>query len=160
LKVIVHEAEAVMTRLHGFEKLAGEDVIITHRLLKNSIQADEYMAAIDSFTRLLEVTDDQPQVHHANCHGIGNIELAVFCPQPAAHPPQPTRATAAMANTIRLEFHAARRILLRGPRRRPRQLSRSPAPARRDTRVCCHKSATQRSQQSSPAPCTPLWSML
>jgi Protein of unknown function (DUF2652) len=121
LKVIVHEGEAVITRLRGFEKLAGEDVIITHRLLKNSILDNEYIAATDSFMRLLGVTDEQPELRHEHCQGIGEIGLAVFRPHPAEQTNQPIRATAAIANALRMDLYAARRILLRSAKRRPRQ---------------------------------------
>lgn len=100
LKVIVHRGEAVITRLHGFETLAGEDVILTHRLLKNSVP-DEYIVPTDSFMRLLSVTDDQPrELRHENCQTIGEVGLAVIRPQPAAQTRQPSWATAAMANAL------------------------------------------------------------
>jgi hypothetical protein len=43
LKVIVHSGEALFHRVLNFVELAGVDVIIVHRLLKNSIDADQYL---------------------------------------------------------------------------------------------------------------------
>lgn len=43
LKIIVHSGEALFHRLAGFIELAGVDVILVHRLLKNSVDADQYL---------------------------------------------------------------------------------------------------------------------
>jgi hypothetical protein len=43
LKVVVHSGEAIFHRVHQFTELAGVDVIIVHRLLKNSVNADQYL---------------------------------------------------------------------------------------------------------------------
>src|SRR5262249_24074847 len=43
LKVIVHSGEALFHRVVHFLELAGVDVIVAHRLLKNSVTADQYL---------------------------------------------------------------------------------------------------------------------
>src|SRR6266850_3949674 len=43
LKLIVHNGEVLFHRVLNFQELAGVDVIIAHRLLKNSVQADQYL---------------------------------------------------------------------------------------------------------------------
>ena len=43
LKVIVHSGEVLVHRVLNFARLAGVDVIIAHRLLKNSVNADQYL---------------------------------------------------------------------------------------------------------------------
>ncbi|MCZ7636042.1 MAG: DUF2652 domain-containing protein [Verrucomicrobia bacterium] len=43
LKLIAHSGEALFHRIDGHEELAGPDVIIVHRLLKNSVAASEYI---------------------------------------------------------------------------------------------------------------------
>ncbi len=43
LKVIVHAAEMTSTLIGGIPKLIGRDVVIVHKLLKNSIQESEYI---------------------------------------------------------------------------------------------------------------------
>ena len=43
LKVIVHSGEVLSHRVLNFVELAGVDVIIAHRLLKNSVKADQYL---------------------------------------------------------------------------------------------------------------------
>lgn len=43
LKFIVHYGEVALTEVEGNPRLIGEDVIITHRLLKNNIPFNEYI---------------------------------------------------------------------------------------------------------------------
>lgn len=43
LKLVVHSGKVVFGKVAGFEGVHGPDVIIVHRLLKNSVDADEYI---------------------------------------------------------------------------------------------------------------------
>jgi len=43
LKIVVHSGEALFYRIHHFNELSGTDVILVHRLLKNSAATDEYL---------------------------------------------------------------------------------------------------------------------
>ena len=47
LKIVIHAGTALFHRVGTFNELAGVDVILVHRLLKNSIQADEYILITD-----------------------------------------------------------------------------------------------------------------
>ena len=49
LKAVVHHCEAVFTKVHGFPKIAGPDVILAHRLIKNSVNAREFVIATSGF---------------------------------------------------------------------------------------------------------------
>jgi hypothetical protein len=49
VKAILHRGEAAFTKVRDMDKISGEDVIITHRLLKNSIGSDEYILVTNSF---------------------------------------------------------------------------------------------------------------
>ena len=46
LKIIAHQGEAAITKVGGIRKISGEDVILTHRWLKNSIPSKEYFLFI------------------------------------------------------------------------------------------------------------------
>lgn len=48
LKLIVHVGEAVFYHIANFSKLSGPDVILVHRLLKNSIRGSEYLLMTES----------------------------------------------------------------------------------------------------------------
>lgn len=43
LKIVAHSGEALFYQIHNFNELAGKDVILVHRLLKNSEKNEEYL---------------------------------------------------------------------------------------------------------------------
>ncbi len=43
LKIVVHSGEALFHRVGRFSDVSGVDVILVHRLLKNSVKSDEYV---------------------------------------------------------------------------------------------------------------------
>ena len=43
LKIVVHTGTAVFHQISGFNKVSGPDVILAHRLLKNSVPEKEYL---------------------------------------------------------------------------------------------------------------------
>ncbi len=49
LKAILHHGEVAFKRIRQFEELAGEDVILVHRLVKNSVRAGEYLMMTERF---------------------------------------------------------------------------------------------------------------
>ena len=49
LKAFVHRGRAIVKELRDFEELAGEDVILVHRLMKNDVPVDEYILATEVF---------------------------------------------------------------------------------------------------------------
>jgi hypothetical protein len=82
LKAFLHRGEAFFRQIRHFEELAGEDVILIHRLLKNSIPAVEYIAATYAFA---ELTDDYftnlcPQLRQESYPDLGTVEVQVFDP--------------------------------------------------------------------------------
>jgi hypothetical protein len=52
LKAVLHYGQAIFSNIAGFRKVAGEDVILAHRLLKNSVPENEYILETESFFRL------------------------------------------------------------------------------------------------------------
>jgi len=49
LKAVLHHGEVVITKLNRFTKIARPDVILAHRLLKNSVPATEYVILTTGF---------------------------------------------------------------------------------------------------------------
>ena len=49
LKAVLHAGSAVIRQIRGFTEIGGEDVIVVHRLLKNSVKLDEYLLMTDVF---------------------------------------------------------------------------------------------------------------
>ncbi len=52
LKAVLHHGVVAIRKIRQFEELTGEDVILVHRLLKNSVSKPEYILMSASFHRL------------------------------------------------------------------------------------------------------------
>jgi hypothetical protein len=50
IKIVAHYGKIAITKIRGNARLIGEDVIIAHRLLKNSVKADEYLLMTERYT--------------------------------------------------------------------------------------------------------------
>ena len=59
LKVIVHAGEYVTQRVAGSSEIAGPDVILVHRLLKNSVATRGYALVTDGAARAIELPLDE-----------------------------------------------------------------------------------------------------
>lgn len=79
LKAIIHKGTAAFRTIRQFEEMAGEDVILAHRLLKNGVREPEYVLMTDAFFALL----DAETARHARpiserYEHIGTVGLKVF----------------------------------------------------------------------------------
>lgn len=82
LKVVVHSGEALFHRVLNFIELAGVDVIIVHRLLKNSVEADQYLLLTEAARRDLEFTEPiQLNRSSETYDDIGRINTLVYQPE-------------------------------------------------------------------------------
>jgi hypothetical protein len=73
LKVIAHIGEAAITKVGGIRKISGEDVILIHRWLKNSIPSNEYFLFTEEFANHLpgDATAEF-QRHREMLEGLGS----------------------------------------------------------------------------------------
>lgn len=79
LKAIIHHGKAVFHKIRQFEELAGEDVIVAHRLLKNSVPLDEYVLMTYTFYPLLDQSIiDQGEERLEEVTDIGPVTVRVF----------------------------------------------------------------------------------
>lgn len=89
LKAVIHYGEAVFTKVQHFQKVAGEDVILAHRLLKNSIEQDEYIILTEAFCKVsggFEGADLHKRTEL--CDGIGNVNVLVYFPEDTHYEPK------------------------------------------------------------------------
>jgi len=81
LKIFVHSGEALFHRVLNFVELAGVDVIVAHRLLKNSVEADQYLLLTEAARCDVEFSG---QIHLTNSaetyEDIGRIKTLVYLP--------------------------------------------------------------------------------
>lgn len=80
LKAFLHQGEAFVRQIRQFEELAGEDVILIHRLLKNTIPAVEYIAVTFPFTALLGdyLSGIPAEIHREHYDDLGPVELQIL----------------------------------------------------------------------------------
>jgi uncharacterized protein DUF2652 len=81
MKLIMHLGEVSIQRVKTFEKLFGTDVILTHRLLKNSVPSKEYvLMTSETYSSVGRFHQLKPDTRKENCEGIGNVDVVVFYP--------------------------------------------------------------------------------
>lgn len=84
LKIIVHSGRAVYHTIAGLPQIAGTDVILAHRLLKNSVPSNEYLLMTDAAYQDLGHGMEGPFVPgEEDCEGIGRVKTWVKRMDPA-----------------------------------------------------------------------------
>jgi len=82
LKTVVHFGRAVFKQIKQFNELAGEDVILVHRLLKNGVAAHEYILVTDAFYRLTgNLFGAEPDTVTETYDWLGEVGAKVFYPK-------------------------------------------------------------------------------
>lgn len=80
LKIVAHSGEALFYQIDQFKELSGKDVILIHRLLKNSISNDEYILMTDTAFSDIEFPNDievQEGIEHYE--HLGEIKTLTYC---------------------------------------------------------------------------------
>jgi hypothetical protein len=78
LKVVVHAGEAIFHELAGRAQVSGADVILAHRLLKNSIASDNYMLLTEPAYKLMsEYLPGDFAQHQENYDGFEPVDVHV-----------------------------------------------------------------------------------
>ena len=81
LKVVVHSGEALFHRVLNFTELAGVDVIIVHRLLKNSVNAEQYLLLTEAARQDLELPAAMQLAEGVETYeNLGQIKTLVYQP--------------------------------------------------------------------------------
>ena len=81
LKSFVHYGDFVIKQVSRFEEIAGENVILAHRLMKNSINASEYILFTENVKQICDL-DYLGKIENGteDCEGMGKIPVSVFYP--------------------------------------------------------------------------------
>ena len=120
LKVVLHHGEAVFTQVRQFRKVSGEDVILAHRLLKNSITQNEYTLVTEKMHELLGNLGDRiPEPRVEDCRELGRIEVRVYYPSQQTSLPSAARATAfsKLRMLMKVEWHLLKRLVMPASKR-------------------------------------------
>lgn len=74
MKVIVHSGRAVFNTVAGLSQISGTDVILAHRLLKNSVPSHEYLLMTEAAYRDLgSGMSGEFLKGEENCEGLGRV---------------------------------------------------------------------------------------
>jgi hypothetical protein len=122
LKAFLHVGRTAIKKIRQFEELGGEDAILIHRLLKNSIPAKEYIVMTEAFYALSGgLAGQTPEARTEDCEGIGPVPIRVYYPA-GDEPPLPPRpspfsrpSAEYAALDARFNAHMLRRIQRREP---------------------------------------------
>ena len=95
LKVIAHYGQAVIKQVRHLEELAGSDVILAHRLLKNKVPSNEYLLLTEKFYQWSGgLPGPDPQVYQDVYEDIGTVQGRVYYPHmPPLEIPETRRFT-------------------------------------------------------------------
>jgi hypothetical protein len=74
LKALVHAGEIAVKQVRQFEELAGEPVIVAHRLLKNGVPSRHYLLYTEDFRALSGAADSRAVPLREHCEGIGEVQ--------------------------------------------------------------------------------------
>ncbi|MDB5055963.1 MAG: hypothetical protein JWM44_4013 [Bacilli bacterium] len=86
LKVILHSGKILIYQIDQYEELSGVDVIILHRLLKNSVNSNEYLLITEDAFQYIQFSN--PIHFHEGkeyYEEIGEVKTRVFYPYNEPH---------------------------------------------------------------------------
>ncbi len=85
LKVVAHSGEGLITKVGKFPVLAGVDTIKVHRLLKNSVEADQYVLMTESAHRDLRLPEGAEIEESVEDYDIGTMKTYLYFPEESNH---------------------------------------------------------------------------
>ncbi len=86
LKQVVHLGDVAIEKIDRFEKLFGLDVILVHRMLKNSVPSKEYVMMTNPvYESIHDFYGLEPEYRRESFEGVGDVDTLVFYPGLLAH---------------------------------------------------------------------------
>jgi hypothetical protein len=116
LKAFLHTGEIAVKQIRQFTEVAGQDVILIHRLLKNSIDSREYILFTEPFRALAGDYDGKtPERRTEPVTDFGPVTIFVYYPNVAVQPEDVPKVRGPEL-AARLNKYSFGRMLLRKPR--------------------------------------------
>ena len=84
LKIVAHSGEGLLNEVGGIPVLSGVDTIIVHRLLKNSVDLDEYVLMTETAHRDLPFPDQAGIEEGSEQYDVGMFKTFLFRPEYSA----------------------------------------------------------------------------
>ena len=116
LKGILHYGSLLVKEVGGSTELGGADIIVAHRLEKNHIEGDEYIAMSKAFhDRSGDLLDLKPHRSSENYGPLGDIDIVTFYPGEIPDPETPPIPTPSfwrkVSYTGKIEWYGIKRML-------------------------------------------------
>ena len=78
-RVLLHFGQAVFKKVGRFDEIAGQDVILIHRLMKNKAKAPEYALMTEEFYRLSGgLNGARAETAIEMAEGLGEVPVRLF----------------------------------------------------------------------------------
>jgi len=78
-KALLHCGEAAFKNIRQFEEIAGEEVILIHRLLNNSVPAQDYVLMTEQFYQRSDgLENKEAETRMEIAEGFGEVPVRVF----------------------------------------------------------------------------------
>lgn len=113
LKAILHHGELILKQMGGRTELAGADIILAHRLLKNSVEGDEYILMTKAFhDRGGDIDGITPHLGQEQTD-LGPVDVVVFYPDSDDRPLPKATWSGRAKQFARIEAKGVQRMLSR-----------------------------------------------
>ena len=90
LKALVHVGEVAIKQVRQFDELAGEPVILLHRLMKNTVPSREYVLLTQPATQHAQLEETNLRAHSEEVDGMGVYRLWIADPRSLPETRRPT----------------------------------------------------------------------
>lgn len=87
LKILIHADEVIIKSIAGRQELAGEGIILVHRLLKNTVNGSDYILMPKTIADLVTI-DPLPhrESHSEQVADFGPVDVVVYSAEPTEKP--------------------------------------------------------------------------
>ncbi len=112
LKIILHRGEILIKKIQHFEEIAGKEVIVVHRLLKNSINCREYILMTADYHQLCgDWQGKKPEFTSEHVDDVGDVNIVFYRLTPTNEPLPKKNKWKGIYNLMHLEWHRLLRTL-------------------------------------------------
>jgi len=117
LKIVAHSGKTMFFHINDILELSGTAPIVIHRLLKNSVTADEYVLMTESALEDLMIPLEDVEVGQENYDELGTIKTYLYYPPPPEpyHPDGTTSYPQVFVDTLRAEVKVEYAVVAEAP---------------------------------------------
>jgi len=117
LKIVAHSGKTMFFHINDILELSGTAPIVIHRLLKNSVTADEYVLMTESALEDLMIPLEDVEAGQENYDELGTIRTYLYYPPPPEpyHPDGTTSYPQVFVDTLRAEVKVEYAVVAEAP---------------------------------------------